>query len=1072
MGRHIGQGRASAEATDQGALRRFDIDGLSMLQYPASELEAGLANVWLRRTVDSSLQTHPLTGPASGGQVSSDDSSLTIRGRWAGLAWACRFVLDDDVWFWHVDVTNEGGPCEVDIVCAHDIALTPYGAVRINEFYVSQYLDLTPVRTTNGPALAVRQNMPGERVPWVLLGSLRYASGWATDALQLIGEADARPVLDLGVDLPSARLQHEHTLAALADAPVRLGAGQSHHTGFYGRYLADHPAASGADDAAELGVVRLRAGAALGAAPVTLDDQPAQPSSLFATAPGLAARDLNLDEANALVGAGRHHLEQDGDGWASFVTDDGWAVTSQTKERAVLRPHGHILRTGHALTAETDVLTSTIGMAGVFASQITQGHVGRTTLVSGRRTYLGLQAAHGLRAFVDTGDGIWRLLDLPSAWAITPGAARWIYASGDDVLEVSATAPTDRHELAVTFTTRQGGFARILVAVQLAAGGDDGQAPAAVDLTRADGRAVGALGEGSYTLAWDGEATAGDDAALFSDGSSRGLPWLTLLGGPGLTVRITADIVPDAEAVAPVVQGEPDLWGGLGLDLSLPDEADVARLAATLPWFAHNAFVHYLSPRGLEQFSGGGWGTRDVCQGPVGLLTALGRTDAIRDVLLRVYAAQNDDGDWPQWFDFLPPLGAGQADSHGDVIFWPVLALAEYLRATNEGDILHCDVAGASLRERVARTLGTIEARVIGATALPAYGHGDWNDSLQPADPNLAARMASAWTAVLQAQALRTLADALPADDELGGRARDLAARTGDDLHRLLLADGVLAGYGVFGDDGELAELLVHPRDARTGLTYGVLPWIHAISADLLSPQQARHHLDLLKQHLLGPDGARLFDAAPHYRGGPMEVFKRAETATFWGREIGLMYTHAHLRYAEALARVGDAEALWLALRQVNPLGLADVVPQARPRQATCYYSSSDAVLADRAKAAERYADVMAGRVPLEGGWRIYSSGPGLFLRLVVENLLGVRQRGDAVELDPVLAPALDGLHARVPVAGRLLDLTFHGWGAGVARVLVAGSQVSTEPLANPYRAGGVRVSLEVLTGPIDVFLD
>jgi len=34
-----------------------------------------------------------------------------------------------------------------------------------------------------------------------------------------------------------------------------------------------------------------------------------------------------------------------------------------------------------------------------------------------------------------------------------------------------------------------------------------------------------------------------------------------------------------------------------------------------------------------------------------------------------------------------------------------------------------------------------------------------------------------------------------------------------------------------------------------------------------------------------------------------MKHFQRAESAAFFGREIALMYTHAHLRYAEALAR-------------------------------------------------------------------------------------------------------------------------------------------------------------------------
>ena len=36
------------------------------------------------------------------------------------------------------------------------------------------------------------------------------------------------------------------------------------------------------------------------------------------------------------------------------------------------------------------------------------------------------------------------------------------------------------------------------------------------------------------------------------------------------------------------------------------------------------------------------------------------------------------------------------------------------------------------------------------------------------------------------------------------------------------------------------------------------------------------------------------------------KIFRRAESAAFFGREIGLMYVHAHLRYGEALATLVD----------------------------------------------------------------------------------------------------------------------------------------------------------------------
>ena len=117
-----------------------------------------------------------------------------------------------------------------------------------------------------------------------------------------------------------------------------------------------------------------------------------------------------------------------------------------------------------------------------------------------------------------------------------------------------------------------------------------------------------------------------------------------------------------------------------------------------------------------------------------------------------------------------------------------------------------------------------------------------------------------------------------------------------------------------------------------------------------------------------------------------MEVFQRAEASTFFGREIGIMYTHAHLRYAEALARVGDADGLlprwrWPTRSGIDRAGL--VRPPAPVDDATTRRRTRCSPTGTRPPT--DYAGVLDGTVPLEGGWRVYSSGPGLFLRLVVE---------------------------------------------------------------------------------------
>jgi len=500
------------------------------------------------------------------------------------------------------------------------------------------------------------------------------------------------------------------------------------------------------------------------------------------------------------------------------------------------------------------------------------------------------------------------------------------------------------------------------------------------------------------------------------------------------------------------------------------------RLAEFVPWTVHNALVHYLSPRGLEQYSGGGWGARDVCQGPVETLLALGRTEPVRDLLLRVMRTQNANGDWPQWFMFFErERNIRPGDSHGDIVFWPLLVLAQYLLATGDAGVLEerlpfFDARGpeageqATIWEHARRALALIERRVIPGTALAAYGHGDWNDSLQPADPAMRERLCSAWTVTLNFQVLVTLARALRSI----GRAHDAAAletrseAIRRDFQRLLVIDGVLTGYALF-DEGGGVRYLLHPRDRSTGVQYSSLAMIHAILEDLLTPVQIRDHLRLIDEHLHAPDGVRLFDRPMPYRGGPQHLFQRAESASYFGREIGLMYMHAHLRYAQALAHLGQAQPFFDALCQANPIGIRSIVPTASLRQSNCYYSSSDAAFDDRYQASAEYDRVNRGTIALEGGWRVYSSGAGITFGLIIRRFLGLGRESDVLVLDPVIPPSLNGLEVSAALLDRPVKIVYQvgSAGCGVAEVSLNGHGLSFVRDANAHRPGAVRIPIQ-----------
>jgi cellobiose phosphorylase len=1125
-----------AQFTTSGVLHRLEVGNLSLLMYPADELEAGPANLYLRIRGQDSTQVVALIGPGSGSTVSWSDAGPIISGTWQDLQYTVTFRLADALaaWYWHVSVKSlRSAATEIDLVYAQDLALAPYGVLRTCEYYVSQYLDLTPVDTSSaGTVLAVRQNMPGPTAPWAVIGALSQGVGWGTDALQLVGRAHHAGAVLPGLaakELPSTRLQHEHTLALLQARPMQLAIGQTVTTGFFGAYQPDHPAATSGHDGAVVDEVldqpeaRPPAPARWAAYPLTTGYLPASrptgahvgPASLFSSAPVLECTPLDDEQLVRLTGETRQHAEWDGQNLLSYFTGDGRHVVTSVKQAAVLRPHGHVMRTGTSLVPDEGSLTSTAWMAGTFHSQVTQGHVSLNRMLSTRRSYLGLRQAQGLRIFVRSpgASSGWTLLDEPSAWEVGLDSCRWWYNHEGGLLEVISTAPAQSHELGLVINVLDGPPVRLLICANVALDGDDGQ-EAQPPLLEHDESGVtvrpleGSLAstrfpDGSFRFSWERGSIdrVGRDEPLFLDAGTRDLPWVTMRTAPTMRVHLalSANLVPAADLATqhlieqvPAGKAPKKFWDGISRCVQLrppvgsPLAAEVSQLNTVLPWFAHDALIHYLSPRGLEQSTGGGWGTRDVCQGPVGLLIALGQTAPLRDLIVRVFRAQNERGDWPQSFEFYPrEFRGGQGDAHGDVVFWPVLALAEYLAVTGDASVFgerisfvddHGTTAAAPLMEHVRRALAIIAASTVPGSPLPAYGHGDWNDSLQPADPLLAARLSSTWTATLKVQALRTLAGSLrnvssrlDAQDscdaiEFADRCEAIAAETAEAMHTLLMADGLLAGYGLFAEDGSI-EHLVHPCDQRTGLSYGLLQIIHAIFGDLLSASEAREHFEVLDRHLIGPDGAHLFDRPAQYHGGPMEVFQRAEASTFFGREIGIMYTHAHLRYAEALARHGDGEQLLKALSLANPIGMTERVPNAQPRQSTCYYSSSDARFADRYEAAAHYDEVMAGQVRLEGGWRVYSSGPGIFLRLVVECLLGVRHRGDLLEIDPVLAPALDGLQATVPLDGTSLDLTFRvgPGGVGPVAVVLNGVTLAMTALTNPYRPAGVAIDMALV---------
>jgi 1,2-beta-oligoglucan phosphorylase len=1021
-------------------------------QLLGSPVDGGITRLYLRVGGAAPISV-AAAGPGAKGRFAAAGDRFVWEGETSGLFHRVTLSLHprDTAWLWCLEVTNIGEAARtMDAILIQDIGLGDRGFLMNNEAYASQYIDhYIGCHPRYGPVVMSRQNLlQGGRNPWVVHGCLDGASGFATDGMQLFGPAfrdrDAFGFA-FGTSLPSERLQHELACAAIQSSPARLPPGARAAWRFFGLYNQNHAEASNDRDLARIDAVAWhdqdRAEIAL-AAPVR---------GLVQDAPSAAAEPIDVDGL-AQRYPDRLHEERAEENLLSFFTPDpphNRHVVLRDKERLVTRRHGTLLRSGQAMLPDEATLCATCWMHGVFAAQLTIGNTSFHKLFSVSRDPYNITRASGLRVLIDTGKG-WRLLTVPSAFEIGLSDCRWIYLLGGRTVTVRAIASGEEPAMQWRVTV-EGESCRFLAFGHLVLGERELDGDGLIEVDTQSKRFSLRPGPDSIwgqrypravyhlvTSTPEAFEAIGGDELLYADGQPRHGAYLALRTRPvrDLNFAVVGSMTdPEAagQLAAKFEHGIEDaslllparrFWGRVTRNLRVKGGGDDGAAFDTLfPWLAHNAMIHLTVPHGLEQYTGAAWGTRDVCQGPVEFLLALEHDDPVKEILRIVFAQQYEArGDWPQWFMLEPYSIVQDKVSHGDIIVWPLNALNDYIEAT--GDIGFLDEKVAWRREdtleQTARTdtvaahveklLAATRARFIPGTHLIRYGEGDWNDSLQPVDPMLRDWMVSSWTVALLFQQLNRYAEVLRRAGREAEGLSQLAHEIKGDFNRFLLRDDTVAGYAVFDPDGGSHELLLHPSDTRTTLKYSLLPMTQSIIGGLFTPQQAAHHLRLIREHLFFPDGVRLIDRPVAYRGGPQTMFRRAESSSFFGREIGLMYVHAHLRYAEAMAVLREAEALWGALILANPIAVTDRLAQALPRQRNAYFSSSDAAFPDRYTASNEWWRVNTGAVGVEGGWRIYSSGPGIYANLLICRVLAHHRQWGKRTARPLLPQALQDM--------------------------------------------------------------
>jgi cellobiose phosphorylase len=495
-----------------------------------------------------------------------------------------------------------------------------------------------------------------------------------------------------------------------------LNPGEAAYWTFFGFYEPDHPAAS---SDADLSLIENVEHASKDWAPreVALS---LPTRSLLQDAKSAVTDSLDEEEIRARYRK-RTHVERVDGRLLSFFTPGRTHerhVVLREKEQIVPRRHGALARSGQEMLPDEVILCATSWMHGVFGAQLTIGNTSFHKLFSVSRDPYNITRGSGLRMLVETKDG-WRLLTVPSAFEMGLNDSRWIYRLGERTITVSATVSGDEPAMQWRVTV-EGEKCRFLVFGHLVvreqeyanAGRMEIDARRKLFTFRPDPDNLWGQNypNAVYHLVTSTvrqvEAVGGDEL-LYVDGKRRGGVYAAIRTRPtGNFVFAVVGSMTDpkqaralaAKYMKPVADesmlaGSDRFWRKVTRGVrvrSANHSADAEAADAVFPWLAHDAIVHLTVPHGLEQYSGGAWGVRDICRGPIEYFLSLEHDEPAKAILRILFAQQYEKScDWPQWF-MLEPYSAIQGrEAHGDIIVWPLKALCDYVEAT--GDVAFID---------------------------------------------------------------------------------------------------------------------------------------------------------------------------------------------------------------------------------------------------------------------------------------------------------------------------------------------------------------------------------------------
>ena len=959
-------------------------------------IDGMVSNIYLRNS--KTKEYAPLLGLKSNTlKTTLLDNQILYEGTALNVKYEVLLSVKDFIYTYQVTLHGNG---KYELYFTQDIGLNSQGAILNNEAYNAQYVDHRIFNDNNQVITLSRQNQGQNDL--LQIGSDSEISSYSTDMLQFYGLQYKKDKVILGLtkeELENKNLQYEMPLIALKTKPFDL---KKKVVSFYGMYIPNHEEILENPINHEIKLINKN-----NIVKELKFEKPLignQINGKRVKHPSLNRQFIEYNERKEVI--------------AFF--DNNKHVVMKEKELGVQRTHGHLMISGDLLHAGTTMAVTNF-MNGVFASRIVIGNTNFHILNGDLRNQLDVETISGLRIYLKA-DKKWHRLGVPSYYEISASKTRWVYALENDVIEIDYYVSLDKYQQQLVFKSKNNIKYDILLSNQLLLGRNEYESKLELNVKEQeaiikfkDNQLVNDHYPNLKYKITSKDAKYTTDKVFF--GSEMGHGFLVMEYEKQSKVVVNIEGTLDEfknekiDFEKEYLKYEKFIKDLVSLEIK-NDNIISNKFNKTLYWFTLNALVHYSSPHGLEQTGGAAWGTRDVMQGPFELFLSYKRYDIAREILLKVYSRQFiENYDWPQWFMFDKYYFIQAHDSHGDIIVWPLKALADYLLITNDYGILNEETTYFSkekntftkpdtILNHVKNQINAIIDSCVKGTSLPKYGGGDWNDTLQPKNKELTETMVSTWTISLIYQAFNNFNKSInKIDPSLSNVISKFLADLKNDYQKYVMIDNKPAGFIIF-NDGKPSPLL-HPSDKKTGISYRLLSYQRPIIAELITLEQAKLNHEMMLKHLRFPDGMRLMDTPVTYKGGVKTLFQRAETASNFGREVGILYTHAHIRHLESLTKLGASKELLYEFQQINPIGINDFVKISNLRQSNVYFTSSDADFYDRYEAKENFELLKDGKVKAKAGWRLYSSGPGIYINQLISNYFGIKQLDQMLYLDP-----------------------------------------------------------------------